>query len=73
MLTEDREAKGGEKPRKAYANPRGADGKGPSPVITNSGCLHKSNLLISAGASPPLPSMLPSSSAVNRVNCSLLL
>lgn len=55
------------------AGPRGTDGKGPSPVIMNLGYLHKSNLLISAGVSPPLPSMLPNSSAVKGANCSLLL
>lgn len=45
-------------PEGQQAGPRVADGKGSSPIITNLGCLHKCNLLISAGASPPLPSTL---------------
>lgn len=66
-------AEGERNAERQQAGPRGTDGKGPSPVITNLGCLHKSNLLISAGVSPPLPPTLPNSSAVKGVNCSLLL
>lgn len=51
-------------PEGQQAGPRVADGKGSSPIITNLGRLHKSNLLISAGVSPPLPSTLQNSLTV---------
>lgn len=47
-------------PEGQRVGPRVADGKGSSPVITNSGCLRKSNLRVSAGAAPPPPSALRS-------------
>lgn len=51
-------------PEGQQAGPRVADGKGSSPIITNLGRLHKFNLLISAGVSPPLPSTLQNSLTV---------
>jgi len=64
MPTEEREVRN---PEGQQAGPRVTDGKGSSPVITNLGRLHKSNLLISAGVSPPLPSTLQNSPTVMGV------
>lgn len=58
-------------PEGQQTGPRVTDGKGSSPVITDLGSVHKSNLLISAGVSPPLPSMLQNSSTGKGVNYSL--
>lgn len=65
MPTEEREVRN---PEGQQAGPRVADG----PVITNLGHLHKSNLLISAGVSPPLPSTLQNSPTVMGVRLTSL-
>ena len=64
MPMEEREVRNPEGQR---GGPQVADGKGSSPIITNLGCLHKFNLRISAGVSPPLPSTLQNSATVRGV------
>lgn len=67
MPTEERAAEGGEEPRRAASRPQGRRWHRFQPDHHKFGTLHKSNLRLSAGVSPPPAPALHSSSAVTEL------